>query len=236
MTQQPPFERDLGDRAHGPRWSETHIAFVVDVGTADRAGQVQVELSSYDGCADQHGPLWARVAVPVAGPDRGAFLIPEQGNEVLVTFVGGDARMPVVIGSLWSGRDKAPETLSDAKVDRWSFTSPTGTKVSVTETSASDSTVTIEIPNKATATFTAQGGTGKIELSAGGSTMVMDSSGIRFDTAGEFCATSSTACHTASMMTVDAPMSQFSGVTQSTTSLTNTVVSSVITPCAGSLL
>jgi phage baseplate assembly protein gpV len=233
-TYLPPFERTQPDRAHGPRWSETAMGEVVAVGTGNRNGLVQVELYSYDGAQNQDGPIWARVVVPVAGRQRGSFLIPEVGNEVLIAFVGGDSRMPVVLGSMWNGRDAPPEELPDAKIDRWSFTSPTGTKISVTETSAADSKVTIELPDKVTAVFSAEG-TGKIELNAGGSSMVMDAQGIRFETSGEFCATSATACHSASMVEFDAPLSSFSGVTQCTTSQADTVVSTVYTPGAGNI-
>ncbi|MEZ4235539.1 MAG: phage baseplate assembly protein V [Myxococcota bacterium] len=183
---------------------ETALAEVVAVGTGTHKGQVRIRLYAYDGATEQDAELWARVAVPVAGGDRGTFLVPSKGDEVLVTFVGGDSRLPVVLGSLWNGRDAAPEEPGNAEpVETWSFTSPRGTTVTVHETSAADSTVTIDIPNKATATFSAEG-SGKIELRAGGSTMVMDAQGIRFDTSGEFCATSATACHSASMVEFDA--------------------------------
>lgn len=235
MTDQPPFERIPGQRTRGPRWSETALAEVVAVGTGTHNGQVQIRLYSYDGADEQNAELWARVAVPVAGKDRGAYLVPSKGDEVLVTFVGGDSRLPVILGSLWNGRDTVPETASNANaVERWSFTSPSGTTVTVSETGAADSTVTIDIPDRARAVFTAEG-TGKIELSAGGSSMVMDAQGIRFETSGEFCATSATACHSASMVEFDAPLSSFSGVTQCTTSQADTVVGTVYTPGAGNI-
>lgn len=50
---------------------------------------------------------WARIASMMAGPDRGAFWLPEVDDEVLVTFEHGDLRRPFVIGSLWSPVDKA---------------------------------------------------------------------------------------------------------------------------------
>lgn len=51
---------------------------------------------------------WARVAVPLAGSDRGTFMIPKSGDEVLVAFAHGDVREPYVIGSLWNGQDGPP--------------------------------------------------------------------------------------------------------------------------------
>src|SRR5205085_1143037 len=47
-------------------------------------GRVQIQLPWLD------MPLWARVAVLMAGPNRGTFFIPQPGDEVLVAFNHGD--------------------------------------------------------------------------------------------------------------------------------------------------
>ena len=52
---------------------------------------------------------WARVMSFMAGKERGAFFLPEVGDEVLVAFEHGDVEYPVILGSLWSGEDKPPE-------------------------------------------------------------------------------------------------------------------------------
>lgn len=58
---------------------------------------------------------WARVATLMAGKDRGTFFLPEVGDEVLVAFDHGDMNYPYVIGALWNGEDKPPETNDDGK-------------------------------------------------------------------------------------------------------------------------
>lgn len=50
---------------------------------------------------------WARIATFMAGPDRGAFWLPEVDDEVLVAFEHGDLRRPFILGSLWNGQDHA---------------------------------------------------------------------------------------------------------------------------------
>jgi uncharacterized protein involved in type VI secretion and phage assembly len=49
---------------------------------------------------------WCRISSLMAGPDRGAFFLPEVGDEVLVAFEHGDVARPIVVGMLWNGVDK----------------------------------------------------------------------------------------------------------------------------------
>lgn len=51
---------------------------------------------------------WARVISPMAGGGRGFYCLPEVGDEVVVSFVHGDIRYPMVLGAVWSDTDKAP--------------------------------------------------------------------------------------------------------------------------------
>jgi uncharacterized protein involved in type VI secretion and phage assembly len=56
---------------------------------------------------------WARLAAPMAGPDRGVFFLPEEGDEVLVGFENGDLEHPYVIGGLWNGKREPPVDNAD---------------------------------------------------------------------------------------------------------------------------
>ena len=60
----------------------THLAEVVAVNDPDNRTRVQIKLLNFDGVSSQDGPVWARVAVPFAGSDRGAFFLPDVGDEV----------------------------------------------------------------------------------------------------------------------------------------------------------
>ena len=66
---------------------------------------------------------WARLAVPMAGDDRGVVMIPEVGDEVLVAFEREDLRFPYVLGGLWNGKDKPPKGITNK---RRTFTALTG--------------------------------------------------------------------------------------------------------------
>jgi uncharacterized protein involved in type VI secretion and phage assembly len=66
---------------------------------------------------------WARLAMPMAGKERGLVLIPEVGDEVVVAFEREDLRFPYVLGALWNGQDKPPLANGDGKNDRRILTS-----------------------------------------------------------------------------------------------------------------
>jgi len=48
----------------------------------------------------------------MAGSGRGLYFLPEVNDEVLVAFDHGDVHFPYVIGVLWNGQDKPPESTS----------------------------------------------------------------------------------------------------------------------------
>lgn len=58
--------------------------------------------------------LWARVASLDAGKDRGAFFLPEVGDEVVLGFLNSDPSEAIVLGMLNSSKNPAPETAADA--------------------------------------------------------------------------------------------------------------------------
>lgn len=53
---------------------------------------------------------WARVVVSAAGSNRGTYVMPHTGDEVLVAFNRSDVTDCFVVGSLWSVADPPPRT------------------------------------------------------------------------------------------------------------------------------
>lgn len=88
------------------------VAVVTDNQDPDDLCRVKVRYPWHDGVRDSY---WARLAMPMAGNDRGLVLIPEVGDEVLVAFEHGDLRSPYVLGALWNGNDRPPLANSDGK-------------------------------------------------------------------------------------------------------------------------
>ncbi len=85
---------------------------VVDTADPEGLGRVRVELAvlrSGDGQAQRSFLTdWARLALPAAGPGRGAVWVPDVGDEVLVAFEWGDPAAPYVVGCLHNGSDRPP--------------------------------------------------------------------------------------------------------------------------------
>jgi len=215
-------------------FGQTSLGTVTSVEDPDVMNRVKVRLLAYDGFDSQQSEHWARVAVPFAGANRGAFFIPDVGDEVLVSFVNGDPRFPVVIGSMWNGSDSAPETLGGDRVDRWTIVGKQGTRIAIEEEQEGQATIKLSTPGGVTAEFTDIGG-GKIECVAAGTTITVDNSGVTIECPGTVRVNGAMVKISAGMVTVDAGMSRFSGVVQCDTLITNSVISSSYTPGAGNV-
>jgi uncharacterized protein involved in type VI secretion and phage assembly len=90
---------------------------------------------------------WARVAVPMAGKQRGLYLPLEMDDEVLVAFEHGSPAAPFVLGALWNGKDKPPDANADGKNDVRILTSRSGHTVRLVDTKGAEK---IEIIDKST--------------------------------------------------------------------------------------
>jgi len=117
---------DAGDPLRG-----LVIGIVTNNKDPDGLGRIKVALPWL---ADRFETDWARIASPMAGPSRGLYALPEVDDEVLVGFAHGRLDSPFVLGALWNGKDKPPETNSDGKNDRRSLTSRSGHVIRLTDT------------------------------------------------------------------------------------------------------
>jgi uncharacterized protein involved in type VI secretion and phage assembly len=102
--------RDRGDNLR----SGAHVGHVTNTDDTDGLQRVRVTFPSF---SSEDESFWARVAVPMAGPNRGMYFPLEVNDEVLVVF-GGDLREPYVIGAMWNGKDAAPHTDNDLRMIR----------------------------------------------------------------------------------------------------------------------
>jgi len=87
------------------------------INVLDPAGEGRVQVTLHD-LPGGNEAYWAPVARTMAGNDRGTWLMPELGDEVLVAFLNGDVQHPYVVGFLWNGADKPPRTDNKVRVIR----------------------------------------------------------------------------------------------------------------------
>lgn len=216
-------------------FNASYLATVVSVKDPDNRSRVQVALHNFDGLADQDAPVWARVALPFAGENRGAFMLPDVGDEVLVSFVNGDPRYPVVVGGLWNGASPAPETLGGAgdRVDRWTIVGKAGTRIAIVEESGGQPKIILETPGGVTCEISDQGG-GFVEFTVGGTTVTYDTD-VTVQTSGNVDVQAAKVNVTAGQVNVDTAMAKFSGIVKCDVLQATTVISSTYTPGAGNV-
>lgn len=146
----------------------------------DNLGRVKVK---FPWLSDQDESHWARVLTPMAGNDRGLYFLPEVDDEVLVAFEHGRAEFPYVLGALWNGKDKAPESNDDGKNNMRTIKSRSGhiirlddtdggEKIEILDKSGKNSVVINTADNTiavaADADITVQSSSGKLILSGNG--------------------------------------------------------------------
>jgi uncharacterized protein involved in type VI secretion and phage assembly len=73
--------------------------------------RIQLEIPSG---SDKPNHTWARMAHFYAGNNSGSFFLPEIGNEVVLGFLDNDPRFPIILGSLYNGKNAAPYVHDDS--------------------------------------------------------------------------------------------------------------------------
>jgi uncharacterized protein involved in type VI secretion and phage assembly len=108
-------------------------ALVAAVDDPEREGRVRVRLPWFDSTEVSD---WCRVANVFAGNGYGSTWFPELEDEVLVAFIHGDLRLPVVIGGLYNGKDKPPRART-ADADPKTLKTKAGHELLLDDTSGS---------------------------------------------------------------------------------------------------
>jgi uncharacterized protein involved in type VI secretion and phage assembly len=227
----------------GP-WYGVYPAVVTAVDDPDGQGRVRVRLpwttdpdnQAYDSGSTQPSggayEPWARIATLMAGTNRGTWFIPEPNDEVMVSFLGGDPRLPVVVGALWNGVDTPPEQ-ADRNNNIRSITSRSGIRVTFDDT---DGGVQFTIDTPGGQQVVCKDAPASIKMTdSSGNQVTLESSGITLNSSANVNIKATTLNISASMVTVDSGMSKFSGVVHSDTHITNTTVSATYTPGAGNI-
>lgn len=132
------------------RMYDAVIGIVTDIKDDAKLCRVKVKIPTLpDGNDNTTWCNWISVG---GGKERGWFSVPEVDDEVLVMFEHGDIGRPLIIGSLWNGKDKPPANNSDGGNKKRLFKSKSGSTVTL-----DDDQGTIEIKDG--------GGKGRVTIS-----------------------------------------------------------------------
>jgi phage baseplate assembly protein V len=126
------------------RFTGVAIAIVTNNKDPDGLGRVKVQLPWL---ADRVESDWTRVVTAMAGAGRGLYWLPEVDDEVLVAFEHGRPDSLYVLGGLWNGKDKPPESNADGKNNVRALKTRSGHVIRLTD---ADGDEKIEIIDKTT--------------------------------------------------------------------------------------
>ncbi len=132
----------LTPSARADRFYGVVVGIVTNNKDPDDMHRVKVRFPWLSNDVESH---WARVATPMAGKNRGAYFLPEVDDEVLVAFEHGQVDHPYVVGSLWNGKDNAPESNADGENNHRTLRSRSGHVLRFNDKSGNE---TIEIIDK----------------------------------------------------------------------------------------
>lgn len=210
-----------------------YLASVKSLDDPEGRQRVQVELIGFAECANQDAAMWARVVCPFAGRDRGAFFMPDVGDEVLVGFHNGDPSHPLVLGGLWNGASTPPADFESGQNRYKVIRSKNGVKLTMDDQQGQE-TFVVETPAGQKVTLEDGPGTVTIEDS-NGNRVKLDTSGITVTAAANVKVTAAKVDVSAGMVNVDTAMAKFSGIVQCQTLIATSVVSTSYTPGAGNI-
>jgi phage protein D/phage baseplate assembly protein gpV len=171
--------------AGGQRLTGVVVALVSDVNDPQNLGRVKVH---YPWLSDTYVSDWARTIQPGAGKDRGAMVVPEVGDEVLVAFELGDIRRPYVVGGLYNGVDTpktGPIDLVDSgsgEINRRSFVSRRGHRLDFLDQTGKTEGITIRTGDDKLQLLLDATGT-KLTVHSDGTVLVEAKQGVTVDAA-----------------------------------------------------
>jgi phage baseplate assembly protein gpV len=124
-----------------------HLAIVVDNkdGEGNPGYRVKVKFPWMN---DQETTYWSRIALPMGGPDRGTYFLPEIEDQVLVVFEHGDVDRPIVIGSLWSKKQEPVEVNASGKNNTKLIKSRSGHRIIFDDTAGAEKVVIVDKTKK----------------------------------------------------------------------------------------
>lgn len=139
--------------------------------------RIKVALPCFEG---DPAEVWARVASPDAGKERGYHFFPEIDDEVVIGFIDQNPNNPIILGALFSNKLPAKQPLSDNNNVKGLYLK-SGIKMEFNE---EDKIITIETPGNNKLIMNDKDSIFEI-TDANGNKIVMDNQGINIKSAGK---------------------------------------------------
>ncbi|MBN1370625.1 MAG: VgrG-related protein [Anaerolineaceae bacterium] len=169
----PPQEREQ-------RWFGVVIGVVTNTDDPEDMGRVKVKFPWLSEDVESN---WCRVLGIGAGNKAGFYVMPEVGDEVVVSFEHGSISFPVVLGGLWNGNNQIPPeasgTRSGERPKARTWRSLTGHRITILDTSDNK----IEVESAAGMQIILDDANKSITLKNEQSTIKMENSKIEIKTA-----------------------------------------------------
>jgi uncharacterized protein involved in type VI secretion and phage assembly len=142
-----PIDRVMPQALRASKMRGVHLAIVLDNKDGDGNPGFRVKVK-FPWLNDQEKTYWARIAIPMAGPDRGAYVLPEIEDQVLVVFEHGDINRPLVIGALWSKKQEPVEVNASAKNNTKLIKSRAGHRIIFDDTQGAEKVTIVDKTKK----------------------------------------------------------------------------------------
>jgi uncharacterized protein involved in type VI secretion and phage assembly len=105
-----------------------HLATVIDNKDGEGNPGFRVKVK-FHWLQEQEKTYWARIAVPMAGAERGTYFLPELEDQILVVFEHGDINRPIMIGAVWNKKQEPVENNTTGKNNTKMIKSKNGHRV-----------------------------------------------------------------------------------------------------------
>ena len=208
-----------------PCYFGVYPAVVTDIVDPDRRGRVQVRFPWLGQDGDREVRAWATLCSAYADAGQGLQVMPEVGSQVVVAFEAGNLRRPYVVGAAWHGAAALPQQPSRQNNVRV-LRSRAGSKMEFDDTAGAPK-VTVSTDSGHQVVLDAGGGQEVVVKHALGCTVRLTATGVEISG-------NVTVDVNAVLVTVDAPLTTFTGIVKCQTVIAESVViSPSYTPGAG---
>lgn len=143
-------------------FSDLQSALVVDTDDPEQLGRVKVKFHwNVKGGSKAEPEIWVRVLTPHAGEMKGFFCLPEVDDEVLIGYEQGNPSLPLILGSLYNGKDIPPVDhpvgWKGAENNLKLFRTKSGNEIYFDDSSGSEAIVIVQKDSKNSITLTLDG-------------------------------------------------------------------------------